>query len=75
VCTARAAWSPGDGGSPSVGIGRRPAGASVGDGFPHQLGDIDDEIGFELIWIGWCANLASRDNRVLREDRAGMVGW
>jgi hypothetical protein len=55
--------------------GRRPAGASVGDGFPHQLGDIDDEIGFELIWIGWCANLAGQDNRVLREDRAGMVGW
>jgi hypothetical protein len=26
-------------------------GAAVGDGFPDQFGDIDDEIRFFLIWV------------------------
>jgi hypothetical protein len=39
----------------------RPVGASVGDGFPYQLGDIDDEIGSGLTLVARCANLADAD--------------
>jgi len=42
--------------------GRRlSAGASVGDGFPDQLGDIDDQIRFLMICATGCADLANAD--------------
>jgi hypothetical protein len=54
VRSARAAWPPADRGmarQPGLGSKRQPAGASFGDGFPDQLGDIDDEIRSGLTWI------------------------
>ena len=36
----------------------RPAGVSAGDGFPDQLGDIDDQIGSGLAGIAGRADLA-----------------
>ena len=39
----------------------QPAGVSVSDGFPDQLGGIDDKIGPGLAWIGGRADLASTD--------------
>jgi hypothetical protein len=34
---------------------------SVGDRFPDQLGDIDDEIGFGLAWVARRSDLADTD--------------
>jgi hypothetical protein len=34
---------------------------SVGDGFPDQLGHIDDQIGFSLTWIAWSTDLPGAD--------------
>jgi hypothetical protein len=36
---------------PALAGTRQPVGASADDGFPDQLGDIDDEIRSGLTWI------------------------
>ena len=47
--------------SPASAGTRQPADVSVGDGFPDQLGDIDDQIRSGLTWIARIANLAGTD--------------
>lgn len=58
-----------------AGIGRRrqPAGVSVGDQFPDQLGDVDHQIGPGLTWIARCADLADRDTDNIVQSAIGLA--
>src|SRR5580704_7934485 len=51
------------------------ASASVSDGLPDQLGDIDDQIGSGLTWIAGWADLAGADaDRVVQPAIRLAVG-
>ena len=52
---------------------RQPAGASVGDGFPDQLGDIDDEIRSGLPGIAGDADLAHADADDVIQPAIGLT--
>ena len=62
-------------GGRSAANGRKPAGTSVGEGLPDQLGHIDDQIGTGLTGIAGCANLAGADaDRVVQPTVGLAVG-
>ena len=48
-------------------------GVSAGNGFPDKFGDIDDEIGFVLIWVCRCANLAGTGADDVIEPAIGLA--
>ena len=61
ACAARAAWLSARAACPRLGGAGRPrqsGGGSAGEGFPDQLGDIDDEVGSGLAWITGVADVA-----------------
>ena len=46
---------------------------SVGDWFPDQLGDIDDQIGSGLTWIAGCADLPGADTDNIVQPVIGLA--
>src|SRR6266853_4819195 len=48
-------------------------GSSAGDGFPDQLGNIDDEIRGRLTWIAGCADLAGADADDVVQPAIGLA--
>ena len=67
---ARRRWH---GGQLASASGRQPAVASFGDGFPDQLGNIDDEIRSGLTWIAGSADLAGTDADDVVQPTAGLA--
>ena len=54
-------------------IRHRPAGASVGDGLPDQLGHVDDQIGPGLGGIAGSADLAGADADHIVQPTIGLA--
>ncbi len=61
------------GGQLASASGRQPAVASFGDGFPDQLGNIDDEIRSGLTWIAGGEDLAGTDADDVVQPTVGVA--
>jgi len=55
------------------GKGGQPRQPSVGDGFPDQLGDIEDQVGLGLAWGAACANFPDADADCVVQSAVGVA--